>query len=231
MRPETSQRYGPFRPIFNLYALLLLAVLCWAPPAAADDALQVLALGDSLTAGYGLPQDKSFPAQLQKALRDDGLDVTVHNAGVSGDTASGGLTRLDWALAGVNGKPDLVIVELGANDALRGVDPHVTSKALSDIIDRLKRDGIPVLLAGMKAPPNMGEDYVKRFDNIYPVLAQVFDVPLYPFFLDGVAGNKALNQTDGMHPTAEGVAIIVKRMEPVLLGLLAPEAAHQAAAP
>jgi acyl-CoA thioesterase-1 len=226
MRPETSQRYGPFRPVVNFTAFLLVAFLCYARPAAADDTLQVVALGDSLTAGYGLDQADSFPSQLEDALRQRGLDVKVHNAGVSGDTASGGLSRLDWALAAVKGKPDLVIVELGANDALRGIDPKVTSKALSGILDKLREAGIPALLAGMKAPPNMGADYVARFDKIYPVLAKVFDVPLYPFFLEGVAGDKALNQADGIHPTGEGVAIIVDGIAPLVADLLKPASAQ-----
>jgi acyl-CoA thioesterase-1 len=224
MRPGTSQRYGAFAWVVNFCAALLLVGFCYGRAAAADDTLHVLALGDSLTAGYGLDPGQSFPARLERALRARGMKVTVHNAGVSGDTASGGLSRLDWALAGVPGKPDLAIVELGANDALRGIDPEVTRKALSAIVERLRRDGVPVLLAGMKAPPNMGTAYVREFDAIYPSLARQHGVPLYPFFLEGVAGNKALNLADGIHPTAQGIDAIVTRIAPMVQTLLEPAA-------
>jgi acyl-CoA thioesterase-1 len=208
--------------------VLLVAALPLAAHAAPGGSLHVLAYGDSLTAGYGLDPGKSFPAKLQTWLRARGLKVTVQNAGVSGDTASAGLSRLDWALAGVpNGKPDLVILELGANDMLRGVDPTVTARALSAILERFGKDGVPVLLAGMKAAPNMGAAYARQFDAVYPALAKRYGVPLYPFFLDGVAGNKALNQADGMHPTSKGVDIIVTRIGPMVHSLLKrPSAAH-----
>lgn len=179
--------------------------------ARAADPLRLVALGDSLTAGYQLPPAAAFPAQLEKALTARGLAVTVENAGVSGDTASGGLARLDWAIGeGVKG----VLLELGANDALRGVPPAETRAALDAIITRLKERGIGVLLIGMRAPPNMGADYQTAFDAIYPDLAAKHGVPLYPFFLDGVVADPSLNLPDGMHPTEKGVAVIVERILP-----------------
>ncbi len=157
-----------------------------------------MVLGDSLSAGLGLSASNAFPAKLQKALQDKGIDVDIGNAGVSGDTASGGRDRLDWSVPeGTQG----VILELGANDALRGTDPAVTRAALSDILTRLKARGVAVLLCGMLAPPNYGKDYADRFNAIYPDLAKSFGVPLYPFFLDGVAADAKLNQADGIHPT------------------------------
>jgi acyl-CoA thioesterase I len=180
--------------------------------------LHLLVLGDSLSAGYGLAASEAFPARLEARLRQAGHDVVVVNAGVSGDTASDGLARLDW-VAG----PDIkaAIVELGANDALRGIDPAVTEKALDAIITRLEARGIAVMLAGMKAPPNMGEDYVSRFDAIYPKLAQRHHLALYGFFLDGVVARPELNQSDGMHPTAQGVEVIVEAMLPAVTAFLA----------
>lgn len=186
-------------------------------PAAAAKPLKVVVLGDSLSAGYGLPAAAAFPAKLQIALRAKGIAVDVDNAGVSGDTSSGGLGRLDWS---VPDGTDAVIVELGANDALRGTDPDVTRKALSEIIQRLQARHISVLLCGMLAPPNYGADYATRFNAIYPDLAKQFGVPLYPFFLDGVAADAALNQADGMHPTAAGVDRIVERILPVVEAFL-----------
>ena len=186
-------------------------------PAAAAKPLKVVVLGDSLSAGYGLPAAAAFPAKLQIALRAKGIAVDIDNAGVSGDTSSGGLGRLDWS---VPDGTDAVIVELGANDALRGTDPDVTRKALSEIIQRLQARHISVLLCGMLAPPNYGADYATRFNAIYPDLAKKFGVPLYPFFLDGVAADAALNQADGMHPTAAGVDRIVERILPVVEAFL-----------
>jgi acyl-CoA thioesterase-1 len=171
--------------------------------------IKMVVLGDSLTAGYGLPAPAAFPAQLQKALKTSGMEVEMVNAGVSGDTSSGGRDRLDWS---VPEGTEAVIVELGANDALRGTDPAVTRAALSDIVARLKARGIAVLLCGMYAPPNYGSDYSARFNAIYPDLSKLFGVPLYPFFLEGVAGDAKLNQADGLHPTAEGVDVIVKNI-------------------
>lgn len=178
----------------------------------------VLALGDSLTAGYGLAQSEAFPVQLQAALRVAGLtDVVVINGGVSGDTSAGGRARLEWLLA----EPvDLVIVELGANDGLRGLDPSETRRNLEAILANLTGRGILVLLSGMLAPPNLGEDYGLAFNSIYPDLAQKYGVQLDPFFLDGVATVEALNQADGIHPNAQGVAIIVKRLVPPVVNLL-----------
>ncbi len=176
--------------------------------------LRLVAFGDSLTAGYGLSEPEAFPAVLQQSLRQAGLNVEVINAGVSGDTTTGGLARLGWIM-GL--KPDVVLVELGANDALRGLDPGRAEANLERIIERLLRNGIRPVLAGMKAPRNLGRAYHERFDRLYPALAERHRVPLYPFFLDGVAGVPALNLTDGMHPNAAGVREIVRRMTPFLV--------------
>ncbi len=173
--------------------------------------IMIVAFGDSLTAGYGLKASESFPVQLQMALEAKGHKVTIINAGVSGDTTAGGLERLDWAL---EPKPDAVILELGANDALRGIDPKEPHANLDKMLATLKAKNIAVLLAGMKAPNNWGADYAKSFDAIYPDLAAKYGVPLYPFFLEGVALDKAYTQPDGLHPTGAGVAEIVKRILP-----------------
>ncbi|KQU53431.1 GDSL family lipase [Bosea sp. Leaf344] len=180
--------------------------------------LRLVALGDSLSAGYGLPANAAFPAVLEKQLRAAGLAVEVANAGVSGDTSQGGLERLDWS---VPDGTDGVILELGANDALRGVDPAVTEKALDTIITRLKARDIPVLLTGMYAPRNLGEAYYSRFDAIYPRLAQKHGLVLYPFFLEGVAGDRRLNQPDLLHPTAEGIGVIVQSILPTVRRFIA----------
>jgi len=195
--------------LLALFACLLAAV---SPAAdAADRPLRIIAFGDSLTAGYGLPASASFPAQLQKALETTGRRIVIENAGVSGDTTQAGLDRLDWSIGdGIDG----VIVELGANDALRGLDPAQTRSALDQIIVRLKARKIPVMLAGMRAPPNMGADFQQRFDSIFPELAREHGLILYPFFLDGVAGRRELNQKDGIHPTADGIKLIVERILP-----------------
>jgi acyl-CoA thioesterase-1 len=185
---------------------------------AADRPLKIVALGDSLTAGYGLPASAAFPAKLERALQAKGLKVTVANAGVSGDTASDGLARLDWSVAEGT---DAVILELGANDALRGVDPAVTRQALQTILRRLKQRNIPTLLAGMLAPRNLGAGYGRAFDAIYPELAASEGVILYPFFLDGVAADSKLNLSDGMHPSAAGVDTIVARILPKVEELIA----------
>jgi acyl-CoA thioesterase-1 len=173
--------------------------------------IKMVVLGDSLSAGYGLSGPAAFPARLQKSLKTKGIVVDMINAGVSGDTSSGGRDRLDWS---VPPGTQAVILELGANDALRGTDPKVTRAALSDILTRLKARGVAVLLCGMLAPPNYGADYADRFNAIYPDLAKSFGVPLYPFFLEGVASEVKLNQPDGLHPTAEGVDVIVKNILP-----------------
>ena len=175
--------------------------------------LKMVVLGDSLSAGYGLAGTEAFPTKLQKALKAKGIDVEMINAGVSGDTASGGRDRLDWS---VPQGTQAVIVELGANDALRGTDPAVTRAALTDIVAQLKTRGIAVMLCGMLAPPNYGADFAARFNSIYPDLAKSSGVALYPFFLAGVAADAKLNQADGIHPTAEGIDIIVKNILPAV---------------
>ena len=185
--------------------------------AASAPAIHIVALGDSLTAGYQLPQDAAFPVVLEKALRAGGFNAAITNAGVSGDTASDGLDRLDWS---VPQDTNAVILELGANDMLRGIDPKLTHDALAAILARLKARGVKVLLAGMRAAPQLGQDYASRFDAIYPDLAKTYDVPLYPFFLDGVAGNADLTQSDGMHPTRAGVETMVKAMLPAIEAFL-----------
>jgi acyl-CoA thioesterase-1 len=173
--------------------------------------VRIVALGDSLTAGLGLPVNAAFPVKLEKALQAKGLTVEVTNAGVSGDTASGGLARLDWS---VPDGTEAVIVELGANDMLNGVDPKITRKALSEIVRRLTERRVAILLAGMRAAPNLGERYGHEFEAIYADLAAANGLLLYPFFLDGVAAESKLNQRDGMHPTAAGVDVIVARILP-----------------
>jgi acyl-CoA thioesterase I len=179
--------------------------------------VKMVVLGDSLSAGLGLSASAAFPERLQKALNSKGIAVQMINAGVSGDTASGGRDRLDWS---VPEGTRAVIVELGANDALRGIDPAVTRAALSEILTRLKARHIAVLLCGMLAPPNYGSDYSARFNAIYPDLAKAFGVPLYPFFLEGVAADAKLNQADGLHPTAAGIDVIVKNILPTVEGFL-----------
>ncbi|APO49028.1 arylesterase [Bradyrhizobium diazoefficiens] len=213
-----ERRYGLFMHI----AVLVLAVMTIATNASAQaqpaaKPIKLVVLGDSLSAGLGLPAQEAFPTKLQKSLQAKGIEVDMTNAGVSGDTASGGRDRLDWSVPeGTEG----VIVELGANDALRGIDPGLTRTALTDIVQRLKARRIPVMLCGMLAPPNYGADYAARFNSIYPDLAKQFDVPLYPFFLDGVAADAKLNQADGIHPTAAGVDIIVGNMMPTVEAFL-----------
>ena len=170
--------------------------------------------GDSLTAGYGLPPAQGFTTRLQAALRRAGIAAEVRNGGVAGDTAAQGRARLRWGLRGLRATPDLVIVELGANDMLRGLPPAQARSNLAAILTELKARHIPVLLAGMRAAPNLGPDYTRAFDRMYPDLAKAFGVPLYPFFLDGVAGRPRLIQADGLHPDARGVEIIVARMLP-----------------
>ena len=197
---------------------LALAVPTGTPAAAADRPVRIVALGDSLTAGFGLPADAAFPARLEKALTAKGVAVEIANAGVSGDTASGGLARLDWS---VPEGTDAVIVELGANDMLRGIDPSVTRQALEQIVRRLIDRRIVVLLAGMRAAPNLGPDYGRDFEAIYGDLAARYDLLLYPFFLDGVATEAKLNQGDGLHPTAAGVDAIVARILPKTEALVA----------
>jgi len=185
---------------------------------AAERPINIVAFGDSLTAGYGLAANEAFPVQLQRALDAKGLAVNVVNAGVSGDTSAGGLSRLDWS---VPDGTDAVILELGANDALRGFDPEITRKALDTMLRRLKERKIAVLLCGMVAPPNLGAEYGRAFNSIYPDLAAQTGAILYPFFLAGVAADPKLNQRDGLHPTAAGVAVIVERILPQVEQLIA----------
>ena len=222
MRLSMARSYGTSgmaverRTRLFMHMLVLMAALLSAGPVFAQPAKMVV-LGDSLSAGLGLSGPAAFPARLQKALKDKGIEVDMINAGVSGDTASGGRDRLDWS---VPEGTEAVIIELGANDALRGTDPAVTRAALTDIVSRLKARKIAVMLCGMLAPPNYGSDYAAKFNTIYPDLAKKFDVPLYPFFLDGVAADPKLNQADGIHPTAEGVDIIVTKMLPTVQAFL-----------
>jgi acyl-CoA thioesterase-1 len=185
--------------------------------AAAAQPVRILALGTSLTQGYGLPPGTEFTVQLQAALKRAGIDAVVTNAGVSGDTTAGGLARLDWSLAD---HPDAVILELGSNDMLRGIPPSETEKNLRAILDKLKADHIKVLLTGMHAQRNLGTEYVKEFDGIYPRLAGDYHVLFYPFVLDGVALNPKLNQADGMHPNPAGVKVIVARILPIVKKLV-----------
>jgi acyl-CoA thioesterase I len=198
---------------------LMMAATAFAQTPAAGEArpIKMVVLGDSLSAGLGLSASAAFPERLQKSLKSNGITVDMINAGVSGDTSSGGRDRLDWS---VPEGTQAVILELGANDALRGTDPAVTRAALSDILTRLKARKIAVLLCGMLAPPNYGSDYSARFNAIYPELAKSFAVQLYPFFLEGVATDAGLNQADGLHPTAEGVDVIVKNILPTVQAFL-----------
>jgi acyl-CoA thioesterase-1 len=186
--------------------------------AADERPVKIVVLGDSLSAGLGLPADAAFPAKLAVALKAKGITANVANAGVSGDTASGGLGRLDWS---VPEGTEAVVLELGANDALRGIDPKLTKTALDTILSKLKDRHIAVLLAGMKAPRNLGSDYVQTFDAVFPALASTHPVVFYPFFLDGVAGDAKLNQADGLHPTAAGVDVIVAGILPKVEELVA----------
>jgi acyl-CoA thioesterase I len=196
-------------------ALIAGAAVC---AARADEPVKIVALGDSLTAGYGLPEGDGFVPRLQAALTAKGIAATVENAGVTGDTASDGLARLDWS---VPPGTDAVILELGANDMLRGIDPRVTREALDAILRRLQERHIAVLICGMRAAPNLGAEYAQAFERIYPELAAKYSVPLYPFFLDGVAADLKVLQHDGLHPTAGGVALIVTRILPHVEALVA----------
>ena len=210
-----------------------MALAAWLLPAAALGAagsapLRLLAFGDSLVHGYGLAAEDAFPAQLERALRGEGYRVEVLNGGNSGDTTAAALARLDWVLSD---RPDVAIVELGANDGLRGLDPGETYRNLDAILSRLKAEGIAVLLAGMLAPRNLGAGYVEAFDAVYPRLAEAHGVALYPFFLDGVAMQPDLNQDDGIHPNAAGVALVVARILPAVVRLIEDYGArHQAGA-
>ena len=197
-------------------AALAAALLVWVQAAAADP-IRLLVLGDSLTAGYGLTAEEAFPVRLEAALRAEGIDAVVLNGGVSGDTTAGGRARLGWALSD---NPDAAIIELGANDALRGINPAAVYKNLDAILSRMTEAGIEVMLAGMYAPPNLGRDYGDAFYAVYTRLADEHEVDFYPFFLDGVAARPSLNQRDFIHPNAKGVNVIVKRILPDVVALI-----------
>jgi len=211
------------------YAIALLigiSLAAAAQNAVAAAPLKILAFGDSLVHGYGLAAGDTFPEQLERTLRDQGYDVTVINGGNSGDTTAAGLARLDWALAD---QPDLVLVELGANDGLRGIEPSDTYANLDAILMRLKQERVPVLLAGMLAPRNLGADYADDFDAVFPRLAARHAVAFYPFFLEGVAMEPTLNQADGIHPNAAGIAVIVESIAPEVTRLIDEIAAGRSA--
>ena len=217
---EACCRYGQAPRFVNagflLAVLLIVTTLPLAGVACGAEPLRLQVLGDSLAAGYGLSRAEAFPAQLERALRSRGVAVSVLDASVSGDTTAGGLARLGWVLGGKpEDRPDAVIVELGGNDVLRGLAPAATEANLDAILARLNESGMPVLLAGMKAPPNLGVEYRREFDAVYPRLAERHQILFYPFFLEGVAGVPALNQADGIHPNARGVARIVERIAPL----------------
>lgn len=203
--------------LFLLFAFFLVLT---APATEAEEKI-ILAMGDSLMAGYNLPPGSSFPAQLEVWLRQNGAEVRVLNSGVSGDTSASGLARLDWSLAGAPGAmPDLIILEFGANDMLRGIDPKVTRENLDAILAALSEKGIPVLVMGMQAPPNMGAEYGAEFNAIFPELAEKYSDALYPFYLEGVATIPDLNLGDGIHPNAAGIAIMVENAGPMILELI-----------
>lgn len=206
------KRYGAARAIVHAIALLFLAV---AQPAFARDLL-IVAFGDSLSAGYGLRPGQGFAPRLEATLRAQRVPVRVHNAGVSGDTTAAGRARLGWVLNAIKAKPDLVIVELGGNDMLRGIPPAQTRANLDAIVGELKRRNIRVVIAGMLASPNMGPAYGRAFNTIYPALAQKHGAALYPFFMRGVAGNRTLLLKDGVHPNPEGVNVVVRGITPVV---------------
>ena len=223
-RARRPSGYAVLRTVVNAaFFVWLLAASAWG----AEQAKRLVVIGDSLTAGLGLERPLSFPARLELALRAGGLNVVVVNAGVSGDTTAGGLARLEWALAPVDGRGvDAVIIELGANDGLRGLDPGVTRANLDAMLTHLSKRGLPVLLAGMLAPPNLGRAYGQAFRAVFPDLAKRHGVALYPFFLEGVATVRALNQDDGLHPNARGVDVIVERILPYVLRLLSGGREH-----
>src|SRR5580692_1633647 len=216
-----SLRAGFPLPPMGGEGLVLMAILALAllliPMSASAGTPEVLAFGDSLTAGLGLPANEAFPAQLQARLKREGIDATVVNAGVSGDTTTDGLARLDWALAD---KPGYVILALGANDMLRGIDPKIVRANLDKMIDKITASGAKILLLGMRSSPDWGPQYERDFDAIYPDLAKAHGVPLYPFFLEGVAMDPALNQPDGLHPNERGVAIVVDHVAPLVAKMI-----------
>lgn len=204
-----------FLDSFARHLLLTLMLLVSVIPAlsleavADDDRPRIVAFGDSLTAGLGVTTEDTYPARLQRRLNEQGLRYRVINAGVSGDTTAGGLRRVEWVL---KSRPDMVILELGGNDGLRGLNLQETKANLERIIQRCQEASVTVVLAGMRLPPNYGADYTKGFEAIYPALAKQYRVPLIPFFLDGVAGSATLNQADGIHPTSEGYRVIADKV-------------------
>ena len=219
--------YGRFAALVN--SLLLVMLLASGPANAQSAPVKITVLGDSIAAGYGVKPEQAFPARLEAALKAQGRNVTILNQGVSGDTTAGGLDRLDWMLAD---KPDIVLVELGGNDALRGIDPAVTEKNLAAIVEKLQAAKVTVWLAGMMAPRNLGSDYVTAFDGLYKRIADKYKVPLYPFILDGVAQDPALNQADGLHPNPRGAEIVADKLLPfVTKNLDDASAVHRSSRP
>ncbi|CAN7232538.1 arylesterase [Phyllobacterium sp. LjRoot231] len=218
-------RFKPLIQFFVLSGLVASPSLALANQnAVSDRPLAVVGFGDSLMSGFQLPIQDSFTAQLEKALKDKGINVTITNAGVAGETTTDGVSRLDWS---VPEGTDLVILEFGANDALRGISPDISEKNLSDILEKLRQRNVQVILAGMLAPPNMGNDYAEKFNAIFPRLAEKYDVPLYPFFLDGVATVKSLQLADGEHPNTEGVARMVEGFLPLMEKTISQHTASQ----
>jgi acyl-CoA thioesterase-1 len=220
--------YGRFAAMVN--SLLLVLLLAAGPVHAQSAPVRIAVLGDSLAAGFGVKPAESFPARLEEGLKAQGRAVTILNHGVSGDTTAGGLDRIDWMLAD---KPDIVLVELGGNDALRGTDPKVTEKNLTAIVEKLKAAEVTVWLAGMLAPRNLGSDYVTAFDGLYKRIAEKYQVPLYPFILDGVAQDPAFIQGDGIHPNPRGAQVVADRLLPFVTKNLDDHAAavHRPARP
>lgn len=217
-RPAKDTRGNEKRHGLRFYGAIIVAFLVALVTAPANaQAIKIVAFGDSLIAGFGLRANESFPAQLEAALKKRGHNVEIVNAGVSGDTTTAGLNRLDWS---VQDDTDAVILVLGANDMLRGMEPDIARKNLDAMIRRLKARKIEVLLGGMRAAPNLGADYAKNFDSIYPSLAKEYDTLIYPFFLDGVAGERDLNLSDGIHPTPKGVSLVVERILPSVESLI-----------
>ncbi len=213
----SRHRASRFSHFAVILAIFLSVPFFGIAPSGAAETTKLMVFGDSLTAGYGLQKSNSFTEKLSEALKQKGLNVRVIAASVSGDTTAGGKARLAWALAD---KPDAVLLELGANDGLRGIEPAASRLNLADILQRLKKQGIRVLITGMLAPPNLGSDYGQEFNRIFPDLAKQYNVPLYPFFLEGVVANPALNQKDGIHPNPQGVDEIVKRILPMVVKLV-----------
>jgi acyl-CoA thioesterase I len=216
-KSRRSPGYGPSRRGFNALAASL--CLAWTIPAFAQTPPRLLVLGDSLSAGYNIQAREAFPVRLEAALRASGVDVTVVNAGVSGDTSAGGLSRVDWALG--QRPPEFALVALGANDGLRGIDVDAMERNLDRILERLKARGVKPMLAGMLAPPNMGTEYRDRFAAVFPRLAAKHGVPLYPFLLEGVAARAELNLSDGIHPNPQGVDVMVANILPHVRRFLA----------